>query len=112
MQNFFLFTVIQYVKDHIFSRKHIYKKKAGLHYCRSTYRGSGIAFRYKQQHRSPRRTYISIRYARSPVHVYTHHRHLSVAMSWIKNYEIYQISIDQNKARLRRYFIMSVSHRT
>ena len=36
---------------------HIYNKKAGLHYCRSTYRGSGIAFRYKQQHRSPRRIY-------------------------------------------------------
>ena len=39
------------------SKGHIYNKKAGLHYCRSTYRGSGIAFRYKQQHRSPRRIY-------------------------------------------------------
>ena len=53
MQNFFLFTVIQYVKDHDTT------KKAGLHYCRSTYRGSGIAFRYKQQHRSPRRIYYN-----------------------------------------------------
>ena len=44
MHNFFLFTVIQYVKDHIFSRKHIYKKKAGLQSCRSTHLGSGIAF--------------------------------------------------------------------
>ena len=44
MQNFFLFTVIQYVKDHIFSRKHIYKNKAGLQSCCSAYRGSGKAF--------------------------------------------------------------------
>ena len=44
MQNFFLFTVIQYVKDHIFSRKPTYKKKAGLQSCCSANRGSGIAF--------------------------------------------------------------------
>ena len=73
MQNFCHFTVIQYVKDHIFSRKHIYKKKAGLHYCRSTYRGSGIAFRYKQQHRSPRRTYILLeKYTQLRAHTYIH----------------------------------------
>ena len=74
MQNFFLSTVIQYVKDHIFSRKLYAKikagpsdcvplfdttyKKAGLQSCCSAFRGSGIAFRKKQQHRSPRRTYI------------------------------------------------------
>ena len=36
---------------------HIYNKKAGLQSCCSANRGSGIAFRYKQQHRSPRRIY-------------------------------------------------------
>jgi len=39
-------------------------KKAGLHYCCSAHWGSGIAFRYKQQHRSPRRMY-SDKHARS-----------------------------------------------
>jgi len=82
MQNFFLFTVIQYVKDlfKVWHRyevkiqkdtkrydlrtyavlwyfKRTYNKKAGLQSCCSANRGSGIAFRYKQQHRSPRRIY-------------------------------------------------------
>jgi hypothetical protein len=58
MQNFFLFTVIQYVKDHIFSRKHIYKKKAGLQSCCSANRGSGIAFFIQTATPSPRRMYM------------------------------------------------------
>ena len=59
-------------------------KKAGLHYCRSTHLGSGIAFVSKQQHRSPRRTYIYyLRYTHMRVRVYTYHRHLSVALFWI-----------------------------
>ena len=58
-----------------------HNKKAGLHYCRSTHLGSGIAFVSKQQHRSPRRTYIYyLRYTPMRVRVYTYHRHLSVAM--------------------------------
>ena len=61
-----------------------HNKKAGLHYCRSTHLGSGIAFVSKQQHRSPRRTYIYyLRYTHMRVRVYTYHRHLSVALFWI-----------------------------
>ena len=42
----------------IFFPANIYTtKKAGLQSCCSAYRGSDIAFRNKQQHRSPRRTY-------------------------------------------------------
>ena len=50
------------------------KMKAGLQSCRSTYRGSGIAFRYKQQHRSPRRTYNIIKVralARTCINIHT-----------------------------------------
>ena len=66
------------------SKGHIHNKKAGLHYCRSTHLGSGIAFVSKQQHRSPRRTYIYyLRYTPMRVRVYTYHRHLSVALFWI-----------------------------
>ena len=53
---------------------HIYNKKAGLHYCRSTYRGSGIAFRNKQQHRSPRRTYNNFMDTRKHAHTYVIYR--------------------------------------
>lgn len=111
MQNFFLFTVIQYVKDHIFSRKHIYKKKSGtailpfhssrLWYCLS-YQNSNteahaVCILYNKVH------------ANACIHVYTYHRHLSAAMFWILR--IYQIQMSQNKAR-KTLFIMSVSLRT
>ena len=84
VQKICIFAVIQYVKDlskvwhryevrykkiqkdmifvpmpyYGISKGHIHNKKAELHYCRSTHLGSGIAFVPKQQHRSPRRTYI------------------------------------------------------
>ena len=120
MQNFFLFTVIQYVKDlsKVWHRYEVrYKKiqkdmifvpmpyygisighnKKADRCLRSAfntaYKKSGTAillFRIlrlwyclcnKQQHRSPRRTYIYyLRYTPMRVRVYTYHRHLSVAM--------------------------------
>ena len=43
--------------------------------------------------------------------IYTYHRHLSVAMSWIKILKFTRFRLTKTK-RLRRYFIMSVSHRT
>ena len=75
---------------------HIYNKKADRCLCsafNTAYKKSGTAillFRIlrlwyclcnKQQHRSPRRTYIYyLRYTPMRVRVYTYHRHLSVAM--------------------------------
>ena len=76
-----------------------YNKKAGLHYCRSTYRGSGIAFRYKQQHRSPRRMYNIIRYTQTRAYTYIHTIGILVSQCFVTLYEIYQIPVSQNKAR-------------
>ena len=50
-------------------------------------------------------------YAYVNTHTNIHHEHLSVALSWIKMFEIYQISIDQNKA-LKTLIIMSLPFHT
>ena len=83
-------------KIQFFSRKHIYKQKAGQPSCRSAYRKSVELF---------------VTYSNTEAHVvYTQTIGILVSQCLV-TFEIYQISICQNKAR-KTLFIMSVSHHT
>ena len=76
--------------------------KVGLQCCCSADRGSGIACKPEQTTLSPRCMYI---YTKN-VYQNTHYGHLSVALLWAY-FEIYQISIGQNKARKTLFVNMS-----
>ena len=66
----------------------------------------------KQQHRSPRRTYIYyLRYTPMRVRVYTYHRHLSVAMFCYFQRNLPDFRMPKQSA-LRRYLLCPVSLRT
>ena len=130
VQKICIFAVIQYVKDlsKVWHRYEVKIQKDTKRYDLRTYakpyfnqtqQKSGTAillFRIlrlwyclcnKQQHRSPRRTYIYyLRYTPMRVRVYTYHRHLSVAMFCYFQRNLPDFRMPKQSA-LRRYFIMS-----
>ena len=75
-------------------------KKAGLHYCCSAIRGSGIAFCSKQQHCSPRCMHI---YARICVPYYTYHRAPCAALFWNSEFTRFRIAKTKRVRRLFQY---------
>ena len=85
-------------------------KKAGLHYCCSANRGSGIAFFIQTATPSPRRMYMLLHVTCCSTRIYayinTYHRHLSVALSWIKSQKFTRFRLTKTK-RVKTLFIMS-----
>ena len=84
------------------SRVCTHKQKAGLQSCCSANRGSGIAFRSKQQHRSPRRMYQCAHYARTLI---TYQWASCAAMFWNDEFTRFRLAKTKRVRRLFQYVL-------